>query len=260
MPSVYEPRPRPRTWKEHRSGIRRRWAVPFHWIEWLTQWMAYYLSNWSLLEVLEYAGRFTVLIAVIVYFMEAPDRRKQKHYQAWQVINSAQGQSGGGGRVEALQELHDDGVSLIAVNVEGAYLQGLSLPGADLSRSYMARTDLRDCRLTNANLEDADLNNANLRGGDLRHVAFARASLSKSDLHGANLEGAELMGADLDEVDLSAANLRELKWKEIASIKGADISDIRNAPEGFIEWALANGAVNRAPSTRTTTSSTERAR
>ncbi len=39
-------------------------------------------------------------MAVIFYFSESGDRLKQKHYQAWQVINTAQGKGGSGGRIE----------------------------------------------------------------------------------------------------------------------------------------------------------------
>ena len=53
-------------------------------------------------------GDFLGIGAVIFYFTESGDRRKQKHYHAWQVINTAQGKNGSGGRIEALQELNED--------------------------------------------------------------------------------------------------------------------------------------------------------
>lgn len=61
--------------------------------EWFWEWVAYILSNWSFLEVLEYLGSFSILIAVVFYFSESGDRLKQKHYQAWQVINTARGKA-----------------------------------------------------------------------------------------------------------------------------------------------------------------------
>jgi hypothetical protein len=77
--------------------------------------------------VLEDLGTFSALIAVILYFADSGNRRKQKHYQAWPVINTAQGKGGSGGRIEALQELNADHVSLIGIEVNGAFLQGLSI-------------------------------------------------------------------------------------------------------------------------------------
>jgi hypothetical protein len=112
---VRELRARPKPWHEYAAPLRNRWLVCFHGPEWLLQWTAYYLSRWAFLEVLEYLGVLSVLVAVIFYFSEAGDRTKQKHYQAWQVINTAQGKGGSGGRIEALQELNMDGVPLVGV-------------------------------------------------------------------------------------------------------------------------------------------------
>jgi hypothetical protein len=83
--------------------------------------LAYLLSNWKFLEVLEYIGSLSVLVAVLFYFSGSGDRTKQKHYQAWQVINTAQGKGGSGGRVAALQELNADGVPLVGVDLSGAF-------------------------------------------------------------------------------------------------------------------------------------------
>src|SRR4051794_16719510 len=101
---VRELRARPHPWNTHKEASRPQWALPFHALEWLFQWLAFGLSRWAFLEVLEYLGIFSVLIAVIFYFSESGDRKKQQHYQAWQVINTAQGKGGSGGRIEALQE------------------------------------------------------------------------------------------------------------------------------------------------------------
>jgi len=104
--------------------------VPFRAFEWLWEWVAYALSHWSFLEVLEYMGSFSVLIGVVFYFSESGDRIKQRHYQAWQVINTAQGKGGSGGRIEALQELNEDKVQLVGVDVSSAFLQGIRLERA----------------------------------------------------------------------------------------------------------------------------------
>ena len=177
MPSA-KARPRPETWTERRSTIRHRVSKPFYWLEWYWEWVAFALSNWVFLEVLEYAGRLSVLVAVIFYVVEWPDRQKQKHYQAWQVINTAQGKGGSGGRIEALHELNQDRVPLVGVNVSGAALMGVGLEKADLHRSTFEAADLRNCNLRSANLEYANLSQANLRGGDLRRVDLMNADLS----------------------------------------------------------------------------------
>src|SRR5215813_9280873 len=137
-------RKRPESWSVRRERFVRPWLRPLWALEWFWEWVAYVLSNWTFLEVLEYLGSFGVVVAVIFYFAESGDRLKQKHYQAWQVINTAQGKGGNGGRVEALQELNSDHVSLIGVDAAGAFLQGIRLARAHLARGNFDAVDARD--------------------------------------------------------------------------------------------------------------------
>src|SRR6201981_3379397 len=87
--AILKRRVRPEPWSRHRERAKYRWLIPFIAIEWVWAWLAYWLSGWAFLEVLEYFGTLSLLLAVISYFSESGDRIKQKHYQAWQVINSA---------------------------------------------------------------------------------------------------------------------------------------------------------------------------
>ncbi|MGO4886016.1 MAG: pentapeptide repeat-containing protein [Bryobacteraceae bacterium] len=242
---VRELRPRPHSWREyreHRSAV----AIPFHMLEWLLEWFAYFLSRWALLEVLEYLSVLSVLFAVIFYFSEAGDRQKQKHYQAWQVINTAQGKGGSGGRIEALQELNQDRVPLVGVNAAGAFLQGVQLPGANLFRADLEAADLRDSNLRAADLQFANLRSANFRQGNLSHVKLQSADLSDADLVSADLSGADLRGVNFENADLRNVNLEGAQWNGIRGIAKANIHGVRNAPEGFSDWALRQHAVSVA--------------
>src|SRR5216683_5709124 len=154
---VREARKRPETWASHQGAIRHRWTLPFHAIEWMWQWTAYALSRWAFLEVLEYIGSFSVLIAVVFYFAESGDRKKQKHYQAWQVINTAQGKGGSGGRIEALEELNRDRVPLVGINAAGAFLQGVRLRKGRLLRCNLEACDLRNSDFGSSDMQFADL-------------------------------------------------------------------------------------------------------
>jgi hypothetical protein len=241
---VRELRKRPDSWAEHAPTIRRRWTMPLHAMEWTFDWTAYYLSRWAFLEVLEYLGILSVLVAVAFYFTESGDRIKQKHYQAWQVINTAQGKGGSGGRIDALQELNADRVPLVGVDVSEAFLQGVQLNGADLLRANLDAADIRDCGLRAASLEFASLKSANLRHGDLRKTDLQYANLEESDLTGADLAGADLTGADLTGADLQNTDWKDARWQQIKAITGANIHGIRNAPRDFADWALAHGAVS----------------
>jgi hypothetical protein len=238
-------RKRPEPWNVRRQGLKRRWTVPLWAFEWFCEWIAYVLSNWSFLEVLEYLSSFGVLIAVIFYFGESGDRLKQKHYQAWQVINTAQGKGGNGGRIEALQELNADGISLVGVDVSGAFLQSIRLQRAGLARSNFSAADLRDSDLTFADLSDADLRSANLRHSILRSANMEHADLMDADLFSADLTGADLSGAALANADLRNADLAYLKWSDTLNVKNANIFGVKNAPEGFVAYALKRGAIQK---------------
>ena len=226
------------------AKLKHRWMIPFRAFEWLFEWVAYALSHWSFLEVLEYLGSFSVLIGVIFYFSESGDRIEQRHYQAWQVINTAQGKGGSGGRIEALQELNEDKIQLVGVDASSAFLQGIHLEHANLLRADLSAADLRGSDFRFADLDFADLHAANFRGSDLENVSFSNANLKDADLVGANLAGAKLDRVDLTAADLRSTNLKDVQWKQIRCIQTANIAGVKAAPPGFIQWALHSGAVD----------------
>src|ERR1700747_124471 len=152
---------RPEPWSESKKNIKRKWTTPFFATEWVFEWCAFYLSNWTFLHVIDYLRSFGIIVAVIFYFSESGDRLKQKHYQAWQVINTAQGKGGNGGRLDALQELNEDRVPLVGVDVSGAFLQGIVLKKANLSRANFAGADVRDAEMHGAALENASSRSGN---------------------------------------------------------------------------------------------------
>jgi pentapeptide repeat protein len=238
-------RKRPEPWNVRRQQVKRGWTVPLWAFEWFCEWIAYVLSNWSFLEVLEYLSSFGVLIAVIFYFGESGDRLKQKHYQAWQVINTAQGKGGNGGRIEALQELNADSIPLVGVDLSGAFLQGIHLQSARLSRSNFSGADLRNSDLSFSDLSYGNLTFANFRESTLRNANFDNAALSDADFWGADLRGADLSRTDLSRADLSNTNLANLKWRDVRDLKEVNIFGVKNAPEGFVTYALKKGAIQR---------------
>jgi hypothetical protein len=240
---VIAPQERPRSWQDEKTATQHAWTLPFVFLEWSLAWTAYFLSNWKLLEVLEYLGSLSILVAVIFYFSESGDRTKQKHYQAWQVINTAQGKGGSGGRLEALQELNSDGVPLVGVDVSGAYLQIVRLPKARLVRANFSAADARMGDFRGADFSEANLRGANFRGGNFSGAILQGSELDGADLVGADLSGADLSGASLGNADLRKTNLANIRWRGIAGIRSANIAGAQNAPDGFRAWALQNGAV-----------------
>ena len=154
---------------------------------------------------------------------------KASNYQAWAVVNSAQGKGGSGGRVDALRDLNRNGVSLAGVKLDGAWLEGVELRGAKLTRAGLRDANLSGASFQEANLEGADLTDANLTGANLA---------------GAFLKGADFSGARLGTADLRGADLTDIRgWNSIRTASYLLIEGIRHAPPGFRQWAVANGAV-----------------
>jgi hypothetical protein len=203
-------------------------AVP-RWAFWLQQ-------SWAGAELL------ALLFAAYQLWARRNERRraeaesarlalKAANYQAWTVVNSAQGKGGSGGRIDALQDLNRNGVSLAGVRLDGAWLEGIELGGARLSRASLREANLSGARLQRANLEGADLTGVNLTGADLQ---------------GAFLKGADLSGAQLGTADLRAADLMGVRgWESIRTASYLQIDGIRHPPAGFRNWAVANGAVEQ---------------
>lgn len=240
---IYRARRRPGSLREHLQRAKYKYLLPFFALEWVWDWIAYAMANWAFLEVLEYFGSFSILLGVILYFAESGDRDKQKHYQAWQVINTAQGKGGSGGRKEALQELAADQIDLVAVNVDGAFLQGVRLPRANLARASLRGTDLRSGFFDGAVLDYADLTSANIRNGSFGKASLQYASFADADLNGCNLAGADCEETDFSRADLRDSDLKNIKWEKMG-LKLANIRGVKNAPEGFVASALKQGAVS----------------
>ena len=293
------------TWRERKKEIKHKWLIPFIYVEWLCERLSYRLGRWAFLDILGHIGRFSVITSVVigisVYWWEAPEREKQaenqrkaKHYQAWQVINAAYGKRSNSGRIDALKDLNEDGVSLMGTNLSNAYLPNIeliksdlrdaNLSGANLDNAEFSGADLRlanfsgarlrranlsaarlsianfsesillmadlseailiETNLSGANLGAADLSGAELNDANLSGAALGNANFSRATLLRANLSGADLLGANLSRANLKQANLKNIrKWEDVNSIELANIYGVINEPNGFIEWAKENGAL-----------------
>ncbi|WP_346289475.1 pentapeptide repeat-containing protein [Sphaerothrix gracilis] len=177
------------------------------------------------------AESIAIVAAVILYFKGAPDRKAQKHYEAWRVIDSAAAAkvSTSYARQRALQDLHHDGISLRGLDAPGANLAQIELPEANLQGA-----NLQGVILCGANLQRVDFRGANLRGADLQKANLKGVNLRGVNLHKANLRDAILTGASLQEANLTGASLRAAElWK--AAFWGADLTDAE------LRWAELQG-------------------
>jgi uncharacterized protein YjbI with pentapeptide repeats/ABC-type sugar transport system substrate-binding protein len=231
-----------------------------------------WLGSLSLFTLLEYVGRLAILLAIVSFFSELPERRKQRQYEAWSTVGEARGRRYSHPRIDALERLNRDCVSLEGLDAAGGQLAGLRLDrcfgrpgggllgasfprlfgreGADLTGANLERADLTDARLPEAELSHARLSRARLAG-----AALAAATLAGADLRGADLFRADLRGADLRAADLSGANLSEADLRGAvlararlprARLTGADLRDAVLAYAGLDQANLARADLRGA--------------
>ena len=152
-----------------------------------------------------------------------------------------------------------EGADLMGAILEGATLRGAVLRGTNLRKANLQRTNLwqanlqganlmeaalQRAKLNRANLMDAHLQDSILDWSQLRKANLQAAILTAANLIEANLKEANLLGAKLAGSNLAGANLKGVQnWKHIDAIEGANITGIKNAPVGFVAWALAKGAI-----------------
>lgn len=231
---------RPAPWSEFTKDYPR-WLRPLMWLEWLTELAVYHLSRWSFIELLKLVGSFSLLVAIVTYLSgfdarkrALEDQRKAKHYQAWQVINTARGQTSSGGRIGALEELNRDSVSLASLDAAGAWMRGIRLPRANLMAAGLDSAVLIEADFENANLYGASLRGANLSKANLRNAVIVGADLGGAMLIGADLRGAKLTGTNLKDANFFLADLREAYLARtnleeslltLANLQRADLSE-----------------------------------
>jgi hypothetical protein len=209
---------------------------------------------------------------------DAENRRKATHYQAWQVINSARGSTGDGGRVAAIHDLYQNSQSLNGIDLRHAHLGELRIPRADLRKALLdsAIIYIKNGRNLKANfvrghgasisgdLVGADFFEAELTGsflsGEFCQVNFIRADLRgariSADLRGTSFEGADLRGVSMDIVndDYKLPNLQYVDFRG-ANVFGLHIPrgtpgplappiDLDKLDSLLVSRAIAGGAVS----------------
>jgi uncharacterized protein YjbI with pentapeptide repeats len=270
-----EPYPKPKKWS-HTPGD---WSK---WVWYLTHKKKLVLARKGVVKLVQSGVILTIVIGIGRYVWEAPNREKQRHYQAWQIINLAAGQKTSGGRIEALQDLNKDRViltgldansaNLMFIKLQNAYLLEANLSNTDLSfaklnSAYLHKANLSNARFYGANLEKADLNeavfleaelfNANLSGTNLSNANFEKANLIKVNLSNANLEKAnlekavlleaELFNANLSNTNLTAANLTAANLSNV-NLSGTNLSNAYFFCRPTLDYCTNfKGAINITP-------------
>jgi BTB/POZ domain-containing protein KCTD9 len=225
-------------------------------------WLLCQIRESILLNIVE---GFSILVAVWLFFLEAPERDKQAHYEAWKTIDSAHGLRNSYARVQALQDLNSDRIPLRGLNAPEADLRGIDLSSADLSNAYLSGADLSNANLTNANLSNANLvetklNNANLSNSQLTGANFSYSSLIEANMQNVDFVGANLVGANFvrsnlaqayfgdvnfNECFLDDANLHKTKFFGVENLTVEQIKSAKNWSEGIYDAKILS-ALNQA--------------
>ncbi len=161
-------------------------------------------------------------LTLINYLWVAPFQRKQTHYKAWQLINSAIGKQDAGGRIEALQDLNRDGVSLQNLTADKANLSGIELQSADLKQSKLQGVNFQFAKLKFADFQGANLKEVDFENAELAGVKFQYADLQDVNFQGANLKFAKFQQAKLQLANLQYVNLQGANL-QYAQLQGAQL-------------------------------------
>ena len=210
--------------KPVKPSPRLRWTAPFLWTDRRFKRVADWLSQLAIIQVLDHAAKFAILVAVATFIFGAEERKKQSRYQAWQIIAFAHNQTVSGARKEALEDLNKD---------KDASLEYLELPvkadlqGINLENGRLKNVRFEGARLMKANFKKADLQDANLSGAKLQD-----ADLRKTDLRGANFIDADLSRAKLGGAKFQEANFKKTNLKGVSGVEKSQIQAARN-------WILA---------------------
>ena len=205
-------------------------------------------------------SQLAILATIIAFIGSENAKRNDEVFAAWTTITTSEGQSGSGGRIEALEFLNsrplkfpwigwteedwfwDEGNEecrfkrllglrwerqpLVALSApEGAYLRKIHLCGALLDRANLQDADLTEANLQGANLYLANLQDANLFEANLQGALLHRVNLQGAYLVGAKFKKADLEKASLQHVFLFGVNLQGANLY-LANLQGASLSGV----------------------------------
>jgi uncharacterized protein YjbI with pentapeptide repeats len=227
-----------------------------------TDWGKYFFQSLENSRIIGTLESISIITALVVYLRRG---RKRSHYEAWQVIDAAQGLEISHARIKALEELAKDGISLKGLSLPKANLEQITLVDINLKEANLQGAKLIEANLKGSKFELAQLQKANLWAANLEEAFFLLAQLQKANLCSANLKNADMEGVNLLEADLQKANLQgayilgnlqsanfqnaNLKWANLqgaylknANFKGSNLqcANLKEANLEGVSFANAN--------------------
>ncbi|PSO86150.1 MAG: hypothetical protein BRC41_07215 [Cyanobacteria bacterium QH_9_48_43] len=228
-----------------------------------------WLNKQALLSILGQLDKLAIIIALLTFILGEDSRHNTAVFQAWQTITTAEGQTGSGGRIEALEFLNSRPWRLPWIGlteeewfldestgeckrrdlpVLGSRWERQSLRNLSVPKAYLVEVKLCGANLAETNLKEAKLWKADLGGTDLWKSNLGRADLAEAHLGGTKLEKANLKGAQLWEANLKDANLEDANLEdanlENANLENANLSGVKNLTPTQVKstcnWKQAN--------------------
>jgi BTB/POZ domain-containing protein KCTD9 len=216
---------------------KKWWLAPQQYARWLSRINKKYLLGKGVNFVIEKGVLLTIAVGVFQYIKTIPEvykrtleQKKQTQYQAWQIVNSTKGNSSSSGRIQALQDLNEDKISLSGISADQAYLIKIDLREADLEFA-----SLKKARLSGANLYKADFWKASLQGTN-----FYGASLRKAAFNRANLQGAIFNEADLEGAIFKEADIKEAMYCKVKNLTVEQVKAAKNWDKAYYDLKLRN--------------------
>ncbi|GEM_PF-6145218 len=190
--------------------------------DFIGNWLSQYLDS-DLLDKVEALSIIGGLIVSVIEFLRKEGSQfTEREKKAWDIIQLMEGKEVEGGRIEAIQFLHQKGRDLSGLKAPKAFLRRIQLQRANLSN-----VDFSSAKLNDANFNGADLSEANLEKADLSGVNFRNAKLIGANLSETNLEKTDFRGANLCGTNLSGAKFSGAKFNN------SSYNEETQFPQGF---------------------------
>lgn len=173
----------------------------------------------------ERADSIAIIIGVILFIKELPNRKIKKHYEARQIIDNASANRvvNSYARIQALQDLNQDGVPLRDLDLSRSNLSKISLSSADLSGSNLNQSNLFQADLSGANLTYCELNDSNLGGANLTKANLRYSNFCRADFNGCQLDGTDFEASDLSHATFPYAKSYSTAFYDAANFQYAKL-------------------------------------
>jgi uncharacterized protein YjbI with pentapeptide repeats len=190
----------------------------------------------TLTKLAEIATKLGVILGIVVWVIEIPDREQQRVDTAWAVVNAATGKSGYAGRGGALQYLNAHGASFVGIDLSNAALPGLDLSNADLRGAIFDGADISDGRFECSLLRHL----FGHRCGRIAHARFRDTCFDRTSFKNETIESSEFSDTNLGQTQ-HCLNRRHI----LVSFRGALLVDSTFQNIAFSDATFSRSAMFR---------------